>query len=594
MAQTETQVGSPDAGPRGPRRHGPRVGWQRRSVPTILLGAVLGFLVIMPMGMLIRSSFTPTGLPGRGGWTLEHYQTIYSDPGTYGLIGNTLFFAVGSTIVALTIGLVLAWLVERTDLPYRNLVRVIIILPMAMPQVLLGISWVLLMSPDIGMINHLLMTYLPFDSAPFNIYSMVGMFVIQGISLVPTTFLVIGPAVRNMDPSFEEAAFTSGASTRMLLRRIVLPLISPSVLAVATFLLILGVVVFDIPGTLGQPAGIQVLSTTVVRALRPVSGLPEYGEVSALAMAFLVFLVVLASLYYRFIRRGSRFTTISGKGYRTKPFALGKWRRPALALVAIYFVVVVLGPFLVLLWTSLVPFYTPIRLSMIPNLSLDNHARMLSSNGTIEAALNSLTVVVVASTCVAILAAITSWVVVRSKAPGRKVLDAAAFSPLAMPGVMIGVALVYMYIYLPIPVYGTIWIIALAYIANYLAYGTRVLNGVMLQIHSDLEEAAYASGASWRLTFRRVIAPLVSPAVLAVWFWVAAQSLRELSAALVLQGRGNHTLPVRLWGYWQSGQLPMAATIGVWMIAGLAILLGGWFTLMFRRQTPTGEAVETG
>lgn len=576
----------PDVGARPPRQRQSRARW----IPTLLLGGVLGYLVLVPILMLVRSSLSPDGLPGSDGWTLQHFAEVYSRSSTYRLFLNTVVFAISSTVIALTLGVVLAWLVERTDMPHRNIIRLLVILPMAMPPMLLAMAWALLLSPQIGVLNELFVRFLWFDSPPLNIYSMAGMAAIQGLSLVPTAFLILGPSVRNMDPSFEEAAFTSGASTGALMRHIVLPLISPAILAVAAFMLILGVVVFDIPGTLGQPGGVFVLSSVIVVSLRPTVGFPAYGEVSALSMSFFVLLIIFAVMYYRYIKRGTRFATISGKGYRARPFKLGRWRKPAAVFVWSYFGAVVVMPFLVLLWTSFLPYYTGVRREMIDLFTFDNHTTLLTSPSFTGAVRNSVIIAVVAATSVTFLGAVVSWTVVRSKARGRQVLDVAAFTPLAIPGVLIGMALIYVYLFLPVPVYGTIWIITIAYVTHYLAYGTRVSNGVMLQIHGDLEEAAHTSGATWLTTFRRVTLPLIQPALVAVWLWVAAHSLRELSAALILQGRRNTVLPVLLFDYWEGGRPTVAAAAGVWLILGLFGFVLAWYVLWVRRGSEDAAA----
>lgn len=560
-----------------------------RWAPTIGLGLVLGYLVVVPIVMLVRSSVSPSGLPTDPGFTFQHFLTVYTRPSTYQLVGTTATFSIGSTVVALLLGTVLAWLVERTDMPTRHVIRGLVILPMVMPPMLLAMAWALLLSPQIGFFNQLLVNYGPFDAAPLNIYSMPGMIFVQGMSLAPTAFLIVGPAIRNMDPALEEAAFASGAGTRHLLRHILLPLVSPSVLAVAAYLLILGVVVFDIPGTLGQPAGIYVLSSVIVVGLQPTVGFPAYGEISALSMSFFLILLVLAVMYYRYIGRGTRFATISGKGYRTRPFKLGRWRRPAAALAWVYFALVVVAPLCILLWTSLLPFYSGVSADMLGQLTLENHRTLLTSGGFLDAVRNSVVIALLAATVVALLAALISWVVVRSKAPGRRLLDIAAFTPLAVPSVLIGMALIYVYLYLPVPIYGTIWIIAIAYITNYLSYGTRSLNGVMLQVHRDLEEAAQTSGASWLTTFRSVTLPLINPAIAAVWLWVVAHAMRELSAALLLQGRGNAVLPVLLWDYWQGGRPTVAAAAGVWLILGLLLFVVLWYAATRRSRVNAGD-----
>jgi iron(III) transport system permease protein len=203
----------------------------------------------------------------------------------------------------------------------------------------------------------------------------------------------------------------------------------------------------------------------------------------------------------------------------------------------------------------------------------------------LEATRNTVVVALVAATAVALLSVLTSWVVVRSKAPGRRLLDTLAFLPLALPGIMVGVALIYVYLTINfVPIYGTIWILVVAYVTIYIAFGTRLMNGVMYQLSPDLEEAAATSGSAWSRTFRCVTLPLMFPAVAAVWIWVVTHVMRELSSALILQGRNNIVLSTLLWDYWSSGKQVTAAAVGVWLIIALLLLLGGWQLASSRRR----------
>jgi iron(III) transport system permease protein len=282
-------------------------------------------------------------------------------------------------------------------------------------------------------------------------------------------------------------------------------------------MLVIGFVVFDIPGILGLPAGIYVLSSEIFFRSHPPAGLPDYGGISALATSFLLILLALSWYYHRQTRRSQRYVTISGKASRARPFQLGRWRHVAAAGAWLYFALGVAAPFLILLWTSLLPYYAGVSSEMVGLLTLDNHREILGNAGVVGAAVNSVVIAVVAATVVAVLSAGVSWVTVRSKAPGRKLFDAISFVPLAIPSTMIGLALIFVYLTINwVPVYGTIWILVIAYVTTYLAFGTRVTNGVLFQISGELEESAHASGAAWWRTFREVTLPLMRPALLAV------------------------------------------------------------------------------
>lgn len=561
-----------------------------RSLPVLALGLALAYLVLVPVAILAWSSVKPTGLPLDPGFTLQHFVSTYTNADTYRLLGTSVVFAVGSALLATTCGLILAWLVERTDLPGRNVFRALIVLPMAMPPVLLAISWVLLLSPRIGLINGMLRAVLGPDVPPLNVYSMGGMVFVQGLALVPTTFLVLSPSFRNMDPSLEEAALTSGAGTGFLLRRIVFPLLMPATLAAGFFALIVGMVVFDVPGILGLPAGIHVISMQVYFGMRPTAGLPDYGQVSALALSFVLLLVALGLLYGRLTSQAQRFVTVTGKGYRPRTFRLGRWKAAGVAFAWGYFLLAVAAPLATLLWTSLLPFYAGFSPELFDRVSLANHLTLLANPRLVDSARNSMVIAAVAASVVALLSALVAWVVLRSGARGRRIIDLMAFLPIAIPNVMLGLALIFVYLTVRVvPIYGTIWIIAIAHLTMYLSYGSRAAQTALMQLHKELEEAAFISGASWLLAFRRVVVPLMLPALIAIWVWVAAHSMRELSAALMLQGPNNPVIPTVLWDYWEGGQPTLAAAIGVWLIGALALLVAASQALSLRAGVGVGE-----
>jgi iron(III) transport system permease protein len=562
-----------------------------RWLPTVLLGGVLLYLVAVPLVILLISSFTPSGLPFDPGWTFDNYIRTYGDPDFYKLVWTTLKFAAGSTFGALAIGVLMAWLVERTDMPAHGLVRVMVILPMATPPVLLAIGWVMLLSPRTGFFNHLAMAAFGLKQAPVDIFSLGGMIFVESLSLVPSTFLMLSPAFRNMDPNLEEAALTSGANLWTMIRRIVLPLLLPALLAAGAFLFIIGFLVFDIPGTIGMPVGIFVLASRIVYLANDAAGgMAQYSLISAIAVFFLVVLLALAYGYQRATRQTSRFVTVTGKNYRVRPFRLGRWRWPAFGLVVLYFFLATLAPVGILVWTSLMPYQAPVSVEMLSKITFANHEAFFSNRRVIQATQNSVVIAIIAATVVALLSVLVSWIVVRSRAAGRRFIDTLAFLPIAIPGTMIGVALIYVYLSLNfVDIYGTVWIIVIAYVTTYLSFGSRATHGVMAQLHQDLEDAARTSGAGWLRLMRRIIVPLAFPAVLAVWIWVLAHCMRELASALLLQGGDNRTLPVLLWNYWSGGEPNKAAAVGVWLVVALLVVVSLWQFMVERGRRASAK-----
>ena len=388
------------------------------------------------------------------------------------------------------------------------------------------------------MLNQWLMQSFGLGEMPLNIYTLPGMIFVQGLALVPTAYLFLSPAFANMDPSLEEAAMASGAGTFALIRRVMLPILWPPILSAAIFLLIVSLVVFDVPGTLGTPARVFVLSSQIYYLVaHSPAGVPLYGQVSALAMLFLAILLLLGFAYHRLTRHAGRYRTITGKGFRPRIFPLGRGRPWAFAAIVLYFLFSVIAPLLILLWTSLMPYQTGVSWAALKLLTLENHFDFLNNARVIAATRNSLVIAVVSATAVALLSLVVAWMTARLRVPGRQAIDVLAFIPIAIPGVMIGVALVYVYITLGsvLPIYGTIWIIALAYLTQYLPFGTRATTGVMMQLHPELEEAGATSGAGKLRILRRITFPLVWPAVAAVWIWVlgacAARAVVRADAA---------------------------------------------------------------
>lgn len=550
------------------------------GLPVLIVLLILSYLVIVPLGILLASSLTPSGLPFDPGWTIANYFKVYGDAEFWSMVWTTLQFAIGSMLGAMLLGVALAWIVERTDLPGKRTLRICLSLPMAIPPFLLAIGWGLLLSPRIGFINTLIRDLTGFDDFTINIYSLGGMIFVQALSLVPSTFLILCPAFRNMDPSLEEAAMTSGASRYMLFRRIFVPLLSPSLLAAGLFTLMVSFLVFDVPGTLGMPVNIFVLSSRIVYlATDSAGGMSAYNIISTIAVFFLVILLIQAWMYHRLTRNANRFVTVTGKNFRPRLFKLGRWKYPVMGGIFIYFCLATVVPLGMLAWTSLMPWLMAPSADAFSMVTWANHQAFFTNDLTLRALGNSLLIGIIAATIVAWFSVFISWIVVRKGGKSGRIVDFLAFLPIAIPGTMIGVALIYVYLNVPaFGIYGSVWIIAIAYITTYIPFGTRSTNSVMMQLHKELEEAARTSGASWSRVMRRVVLPLTLPAVLAVWIWVIAHCIRELSSALLLQGGENQTLPVVLWNFWVGGEPNKAAAVGLWLVVLLFVIMLVWQT----------------
>lgn len=561
----------------------PRLGGGRAFAFLILVGILL-LLTVVPLVTVMVGSFRPTGMPLGQGWTLANYARVWGDPYTYTLMKNTLAFALGSTALAILIALPLSLLIERTDLPGRQFFSAAILMPMVTPPLLLAIGWALILSPRIGVIPLALKPVLGSIESWFNFYSLPGMIFVQGLAYVPTAVLMLSPVARNMDPAYEEAAVMASASTLQALRRISLPFLMPSVLSVATILMIVGMLAFDVPAIIGMAGNVQVMSSEIFRYMNPPLGIPAYGMSAALNSSLFALLLIGLLFYLRMTRNAARFASISGKGYRSARYALREWRWAAFAFVAGYLLLAVVLPFLALAWASLMPYFTGFDLSLLHKLTFAAYADIFTSERLWSAGANSLLIALAAALGGTLLALAISWVMLRARVRCAWMLDALAMLPIGIPHLMMGVALIFLFFSLRIvPIYGTIWLIALGHLVAYLPVASRMMQSGILQIGSELEEAAVMSGASVWQNVLQVVMPLLRPSIVALVIWMIVHSLREFSIAVMLQSGRNEVLSTIMYSFWDTGKAERAAAVAVVLMIGLCLLVLAAGALTSRR-----------
>ena len=549
---------------------------------------VLG-LVLVPLSFLILGSFSTARLPTdfsleTMGWV--NYLKVYTDPDTYALLGNTVIYVAGSALLGISLSVTLAWLVERTNMPGKVWIYAGVPMTLAVPGMLQAMAWVLLLSPRIGLINKSLQSLLDLDQPPINIYSLGGMIFLEGLRLVPTAFLMLVPLMRSMDPTLEEAAAVSGARPFSATRKVTLRLLAPGLVAVMIYQVMTALEVFEIPGILGLPAGIYVFSTKIYAIIRSATFMPVYGQANALAMVYLLFAVVTTYFYARMISRVEKYTIITGKGYRPRQFDLGGWRYLALAFVFLYLFLAILLPFFVFAYASFLSYLQTPSLEAMKGMTLKNY-RFLAHYGEAGDALkNTILMVMLTATATVLLSFFVSLVVVRSKFWGRKLLDQLAFVPHAIPGIVLGIAFFWVFLKIDfLPIYGTVWAISIGFTVSFLSYGSRAMNASLLQIHKELEEAAYVSGARpWR-TLWRVFLPLMLPTFVGVWIWVVLHAVRIAGLPLILyEGPRNQVLSILIWNMWDQGYVPAVAAIGTLLMLTLLLLTLAVRYIGFRRQ----------
>lgn len=550
-----------------------RVAVSWRLLPVLGLALFGALLILVPLLATFWISFM-AGPPGHGQYTLENYTTVVSDPFGYRVLANTVMLAIGSTLIAIAIGAPLAWAVARTDLPFKHFITLMMGVILVVPGFIQGIGWAVMLSPSIGLINLLFTQALGFTRPPFNIYTLAGMTLVQGLDLVPPAFFVLLPVLMAMDASLEEAAYLSGAGKTRTFRRVNLPLALPAIFAASIYVFILASTLFEVPVILGFPERIFVFSTLIYLLITAHAGLPAYGLAGAYGTVIVLVSLLMTTQYAQVMKRGREFATITGKGQRAKILSLGRWRSATCGFALLYLGLALGLPLLTLIYFSLLPFFQVPSLQALKTMTLKNYVSLIDQSG-LDPFMNTGLLITIVPLCVVLLAIPISWIVVRSKVPGRFVIDNIAFLPFAVPRIVMAVAILYLGLLgrQLVPLYGTILIIVLAHIIMFMSFATRTLNGAMIQIHPDLEEAGRTSGASLVRVIRRVTVPLLKPALFFAWFWVLLLSLREVTVAVMLSSPDNIVLPVLIFTRWQAGRSHEAAAAAVVFVLIAAVLL---------------------
>jgi iron(III) transport system permease protein len=525
----------------------------------LALIVVIGYFTIGPVVYLVNGTFQ-----GDSGLTLDYLRSAYLSPGIGDVIWTTVAYAVGSAIFAVVLGSALAFVVARTDAPAKSLMIASSLVPLIIPGVLHTIAWLLLASPQIGALNSI-------PGIHVNIFSMWGMMFVQGLHTAPLVFLLTLTAFRGMDPSLEEASLSAGSSVPRMLWKVTLPLARPALLGSLIIAVVTGLESFEVPVLLGSYQGNRVITSQIWDALNAYP--TRYGEAGAYALGLLVLTVIGVYYYSRVLGNGKRYATVTGKGFRPRTIKLGAYRWAAAAFVALYFLVAIILPILILVYASTQQIYAAPSASTLSHLTVQNYVAIFKNPDTITSLQNSLVLGVGAATTVILLMGFTAWFMSRSQIKGRWLLDWVSSAPMAIPSVVIGVALLFVYLRAPLPVYGTLWILFIAYVTRYLPYGMRYASSAMAQISVELDEASEVSGASLFRTLRKIVFPLMAPGLMAGWIYIFIVSVRELASSLLLYSPGNQVLSILIWEQYQNGSLGGLSAVGTLLIAALVVFV---------------------
>jgi len=551
-----------------------RIGRMKFSPLVLGLILILVVLILPPVIYLVRSSLQEINFDGSfGAATLAHYQALVETDGLFAVIATTGVYAAGSALVAITFGCVLAWIVERTDTPLRALVMIVSIVSLGIPTVLYTISFLLLLGRT-GPLNQFLMWLTGAAEPVFNVYSLHGMILIQGIEYTPLCFLLLSSVFRSTDAAFEEASMMSGAGLATTFRRITLKLVTPGIAALLMLIFIRAFEAFETPALVGLPGRVHVLTNDIYQTMLDIP--PNYGVASAFSVVMLIIMAFLLRLYGNFSRNAEKYQTISGKGFRPRPMRIGRWRWLTTSVLVLLFLLLIGFPIGITLFVSFVPYYDGVNWDALARFSPMNYRTVLFETSFSSALSNTFILGIATASLVAAFTTLSAWLVVRRQ-PGAWLLDQLASAPLVFPAIVLAVAFLQFVLNVPFALYGTLLSIILASVVQFMPFGMRYSYAGVLQIHRELEEASALSGARAVTTFLRIVVPLVAPAVVTCWLFVLLMVSKAVSIPLLLAGPSSQVVAVTMFEMWQNGVAPELAALGIiW-----AVVMTGVSTLFF-------------
>jgi iron(III) transport system permease protein len=533
-----------------------------RPALTYPLIAIVGFLTVCPVVMLLLGSFSE-GLTAFGRFTLAKYASAYGDPAFLEVAANTAIFVLGSSVFATALAVFLAYLNTRTDIPFKSLFGVLSIVPMMIPHLLFAVSWALLLNPSNGLLNLVLMSAFSLKSAPFDIYSLPGMILVEGLLDMPIAYLIVAPALASFDVALEESSRVFGAGAWRTLARITLPVLRPAILAAFILALVRSLASFAVPSVIGMPGRIEVLATYLYQ-MTATGFSADYGRAAAVGMSVLAVSISLIFVYRALTAESGKYVTVSGRGYRPALVELKDGRLPLFAVVgALSFVLIVL-PVAVLVYTSLIPY------SMVPGtrafslMSFAHWTEVLQDPVSLLSLKNSVFLGIAGATLGVLLSIFVAYVIVKVRTRVSGLLESLSYLSFAFPGIVIGVG--FMWFFVQTPLYATLGALLIGYIATYLPYGVRPLASAFVQLHAHLEESSLVCGASPMTTLRRIVVPLLVPGIVSAWILMASMFVRELTLSVVLSRPGTEVLAVQILRFADDGLWGQLSALGIIMI----------------------------
>lgn len=534
----------------------------------LLAGAIATVLILYPLFYLVYGSFR-TALPGEPGvLSLSNYIDAFTAHRIGRSMLNTLILMFGTTLIGCPIGIFLVWITTRTDTPYRRTLEIMNIFPFLLSPYVAAVAWSLLLSPRVGLLNQAIMKIFHLEKALFNIYSIPGTIWVLLLYYIPYMYLFVLASFKSMDPSMEEAARSCGSSLFRTTMKVTIPLAAPAIISGSILVFIHTAGQFGVPGHLMMPKGDFVLTTTIMQFTQVYP--QKYGAAAAVSM----FLLIITSIFIYFQRRalgGKQYTTVTGKGFKPRLIRLGKWRYVTFGFNIMYLIVSIVLPYGMLIVVSFLTYWAGEVNHDI--LTLDNYRAVLFEDmATIRSIKNSLFVSIVGSFLCLVMTVLIAYMVNRTRTIGRAFFDYITMLPVGIPGMVIAVGLLWAWIRSPLPVYGTIWIIMIAFITRYTPYGMRAFSNTLVQLGPELEESARVCGSTWFGTFRKILIPLLKPGFMSGWILLFILFMRELATALILWYSGNEVISVQLYQLVRDGEFPEVAALSI--VHALIIISG--------------------
>ncbi|MGH7827699.1 MAG: ABC transporter permease [Candidatus Binatia bacterium] len=541
--------------------------WRMPSLPMTLLLLIVGFLVLTPLGLMIFNSFQ-TARPGEPiVYGLDGWVKAFTTPGILKAMTNTFSLAITRQVIALAIGAFFAWLIARTDLPMKGFLEFFFWLSFFLPALPETMGWILLLDPKYGVLNQGLQ-WLGIVSQPlFNIYSFWGIVWAHLGGSVSVKVMLLAPAFRNLDAALEESSRISGASGWHTFFHIIIPVMAPAILVTTILGVIRSLEAFEIELLLGTPIGLQVYSTKIHELVmwEP----PQFPPAMALSTVFLGVLLLMVALQRRYISKRI-YTTVTGRGFSNRPTHLGRWRYPALVLVLLFALVITVVPTVLL---SAGTFMRLFGFFHIPEpWTLDNWRATLSDPVLLRSLGNTIAIGIGSGIIGVLFYSLIAYVIVRTRYRGRWLLDFLSWLPWSIPGILLGVALLWTFLQTKIflPFYGTIYLLMIAMVIKSMPFGTQIIKSVLLQLGNDLEEASKVCGGTWFDTFRRVILPLTMPALITVGLIGFMSAARDISTVVLLGSGSSRTLSLLMLDFAAGAEFERATVVAV-MIVGLVV-----------------------